>query len=157
MVDDTAPAALADAGSSAPDTEAGHEEIALTGTFDTGNLVRFPSAVSPLTPTQTLVSEQAPDIDVRPEPVAVSDIGVRTAKGEGRTPVHQLKIARWDSVREGNGRSIRFRLSEPDPDTGAMSRYYRWIPLTQFDDFKQHFNISQVQHVETFKEKLNRP
>lgn len=88
-------------------------------------------AVNSLESIQVSVSGQVSDTDTCEN----ENVGVK------RVPIHELDIIGWTPARSGRGRSIRFKLGSPAPDTGFMTRYYTWIPEDKYAEWKKHFTI----------------
>ena len=89
-------------------------------------------------PDTTDIGVQTPQTSVsKPDQTPVSD-------RKYRTPIHRLDIIKWDSVGSGHGRTVRLRLRAPDPDTGAMSRYYTWVPNKDWAAFKSTFKWKEA-------------
>lgn len=73
---------------------------------------------------------------------------------ECKVPIHELNIIGWNPSRSGHGRSIRFKLGTPAPDTGFMSRYYTWVPEEKYEEWKRNFTIEGAINASRNKARL---
>lgn len=112
----------------------------------TGTLLTFPALV----PRKQVPSVSALESTQAPSQASVPGIGAqaqviklekRELGAESKVPIHELDIIGWNSVSSGHGRSIRFKLGAPAPDTGCLTRYYTWVPEDQYDAWKKQFSI----------------
>ena len=117
---------------------------------------RFPAPVKPPS-TEAPALKQAPSVSpLFPVQASVPGIGAEedAEGGEQRVPIHELDIIGWNPSRSGHGRSIRFKLSSPAPDTGYMSRYYTWVPEEKYEEWKRNFTIEGAINASRNKARL---
>jgi hypothetical protein len=117
---------------------------------------RFPAPVKPPS-AESQASKQSPSVSpLFPVQASVPGIGAEddAEGGEQRVPIHELDIIGWNPSRSGHGRSIRFKLSSPAPDTGYMSRYYTWVPEEKYEEWKRNFTIEGAINASRNKARL---
>jgi hypothetical protein len=76
------------------------------------------------------------------------------ALGPRILPIHEIDIVGWSPVASGKGKAIRFKLGSPAPDTGAMTRYYTWIPNEVYPSWKKQFKVQAAINASRNKPKI---